>query len=93
MSDPYFPGQRASKCGHYYPDVLRLRDERKPDGTFVRVVDCKYCGRYELLLDIESLSPVLARKLKRKGIDEGIKEKDLAKVREKEMKRLMKNKR
>jgi hypothetical protein len=44
-------------------------------------------------LDIESLSPVLARKLKRKGIDEGIKEKDLAKVREKEMKRLMKNKR
>ena len=91
MSGPYFSGQQASECGHYYPDVLRMRDEQKSDGTFVRVVDCKYCGQYELLLDIESLSPVLARKLKRKGIDEGIKEKDIAKARKKAMKRLMKN--
>ena len=92
MSGPYFPGQEASSCGHFYPDVLRLRDEQKPDGTFVRVVDCKYCGQYEKPLDIEWLSPVIAQQLKRQGVIEGIKEKDVAKVREKELKRMKKRK-
>ena len=90
MGGPYFPGQQASKCDHFYPDVLRLRDEQKSDGTFVRVIDCKYCGQYELPLDLQSLSPVIVQKLKQKGIDEGVKEKDVDKVREKAMKRLQK---
>ena len=92
MSGPYFPEQKASACGHFYPDVLRLRDEQKPDGTFVRVVDCKYCGQYEEPFDIEWLSPVIAQQLKRQGVVEGIKEKDVAKVREKELKRMKKRK-
>lgn len=27
MPGPYFPGQLPSDCGHYYPDVLRVRDD------------------------------------------------------------------
>jgi hypothetical protein len=39
MSGPYFKGQQPADCGHFFPDVLRLRDERSADGKFVRVVD------------------------------------------------------
>ena len=36
-------------CGHTYPDVLRLRDEVRADGTFVRITDCRHCGRADSL--------------------------------------------
>jgi hypothetical protein len=38
---PYFSGQQPSPCGHYYPDVLRLRDEKRQDGAFVRTREVK----------------------------------------------------
>jgi len=69
--------------------VLRLRDEKKPDGTFVRILDCKYCGRSELPLDLNTLNEELGRKLKRKGLDVGTREDEIAQVREKELERLL----
>ncbi len=55
MPGPYFSGQQPSPCGHYYPDVLRLRDEKRQNGAFVRILDCSYCGRYEVPLDVQTL--------------------------------------
>ena len=46
---------RTTRCNHPNPDLLHLRDEEKPDGTFVRVFDCVECGRYEIRLDIDNL--------------------------------------
>ena len=43
---PYWPEQTPSLCGHYYPDVLRLRDKRiSRVGLiyFIRVLDCAIC--------------------------------------------------
>ena len=89
MPGPYFPGQQPSPCGHYYPDVLRLRDEKRSDGTFVRIIDCTYCGRYERQLDPRTLSRELVRKLNRKGFDGRIKEEELSEVRQKGFERLL----
>jgi hypothetical protein len=88
MSGPYFAGQIPASCGHYYPDVLRLRDERREDGTFVRIIDCAYCGRYERELDPQQLDRELVHKLNTKGTVMGTREEELSKVREKELKRL-----
>lgn len=82
MPGPRFPGQVPAECGHYYPDVLRLRDERKPDGTFVRIVDCTYCGQYELPLDARYLDKEIIRKLKRSGRDVAIRDDEVARVRQ-----------
>jgi len=90
MPGPYFAGQLPSPCGHYYPDVLRLRDERRQDGTFVRILDCIYCGRYELRLDARLLERGLVRKLNKKGFDVGVREEKISEVRKKELKRLLK---
>lgn len=89
MPGPYFPGQRSSSCGHYYPDVLRLRDEKRSDGTFVRIIDCTYCGRYERQLDPRTLSREIMRKLNNEGHDMGAREEDIAKIRMKELARLL----
>jgi len=78
-----------SSCGHYHPDVLRLRDEKREDGTLIRIVDCTYCGRYEVELDPRALSKELVRKLKRKGVDVGVEEAHLSEVRERKLKRLL----
>jgi hypothetical protein len=88
MFGPYFKGQQPSSCGHYYPDVLRLRDEKREDGTFVRIVDCRYCGRREFQLDARALDKALVRKLNKKGFDVGTREEEVSIVREKELKRL-----
>jgi hypothetical protein len=87
LSGPYFSGQRPSPCGHYYPDVLRLRDERRQDGTFVRIVDCSYCGKYELQLDVRMLAEELVRELNKKGFDVGLREEEISEVRKKELER------
>ena len=89
MPGPYFPGQQPAPCGHYYPDVLRLRDEKRSDGTFVRIIDCAYCGRSELQLDPRTLDRKLVRKLNRKRLDVGIREEELSKVRKRELERLL----
>ena len=88
MSGPYFKGQRPSSCGHYYPDVLRLRDEKRADGTFVRIIDCSYCGRYELQLDPGMLPRELVRKLNKKGFDIGVREEELSEARKKDFEKL-----
>ncbi len=88
MSGPYFKGQQPSQCGHYYPDVLRLRDEKREDGTFVRITDCSHCGRHEFQLDVQALDKALVRKLNKKGVVVGTKEEELSEVREKELERL-----
>lgn len=88
MPGPYFSGQQPATCGHYHPDVLRLRDEKRQDGTFVRILDCTYCGRYELLLDPRMLNEALVRKLNKKGVEVGIEEDKIAEVRKKELARL-----
>ncbi len=85
---PYFAGQQPSPCGHYYPDVLRVRDEKKPDGTLVRILDCSYCGRYEIPLEPQGLHRALLRKLNKNGFDVGSREDELAEIRQKELKRL-----
>ena len=89
MPGPYFPGQQPSSCGHYYPDVLRLRDEKRSDGTFVRIIDCTYCGRYERQLDPRTLPRELVRKLNKKGLDVGTREEEISKIRKKELERLL----
>ncbi len=88
MSGPYFPGQHPSPCGHYYPDVLRLRDEKRDDGTIVRVINCTYCGTFEEELDSHILHRDIVRKLDREGVIVGIKEEDVASTRRKAFKRL-----
>ena len=85
LSGPYFSGQQPSSCGHYYPDVLRLRDEKRPDGAFVRIMDCSYCGRYGFQLDLHTLAKALVCQLNKKGFDVGTKEDELAEVRKNEL--------
>ena len=47
---PYFDGQKTSaSCGHYYPDVIRLKDECQ-NGEHFRVADCVFCGQYTVPL-------------------------------------------
>ena len=89
VSGPYFSGQVSAECGHYYPDVLRLRDEKRPDGSIVRISDCRYCGRSELVLEAHSLDKGLIRRLNKTGVDVGIREEDLAKVRQTALKRII----
>ena len=89
MPGPYFPGQLPASCGHYHPDVLRLRDEKRSDGTFVRIIDCTHCGRSELQLDPRTLSRELVRKLNKKGLDAGAREEEISKIRKKELERLL----
>jgi len=83
MPGPYFPNQQPAECGHYYPDVLRLRDERKPDDTFVRIIDCTYCGQYELPLEVHHLTRELMHKLKKSGREVAIRDGAVANVRKK----------
>ena len=68
--------------------MLRLRDEKRSDGTFVRVLDCTVCGRLELELDPQTLSPELVHRLSSEGVLVGIKEEELAEVRKAAMKKL-----
>jgi len=86
MTGPYFTGQQPSSCGHYYPDVLRLRDEKRADGTLVRIVDCKYCGKYQFPLDPSALDEELVRELHQKGFVVGTREEEVEKVRKKALK-------
>lgn len=52
---PYFEGQMSQQCGHYFPDVLRLKDVRRGDDCF-RVLNCRYCGNYEEEINLERFS-------------------------------------
>src|SRR5262245_63610582 len=61
-------------CGHGYPDVLRLRDEVRADGTFVRMTDCRHCGRAEIAFPASILAEGLRPALEATGSLSGIAE-------------------
>ncbi len=88
MPGPYFPGQQPSSCGHYYPDVLRLRDEKRPGGKFIRILDCQFCGRLELELDPRTLAREVLSEFDPQGIAPGIREDQIDQVRQREFARL-----
>jgi hypothetical protein len=74
-------------CGHTYPEVLRLRDEVRADGTFVRITDCRYCGRAEIAFPASILAEDLRRELEVMGSVPGIAEEEIEVVRQREERR------
>jgi hypothetical protein len=80
-------------CGHTYPDVLRLRDEVRADGTFVRLTDCRYCGRAEIPFAARILAEELRLELEATGSLSGIAEEEIEVVRLREERRLRKRSR
>jgi hypothetical protein len=69
-------------CGHRYPDVLRLRDEVRADGTFVRMTDCRHCGRAEIPFPASILAEELRLALEATGSLAGIAEEEIEAVRQ-----------
>src|SRR5215471_926849 len=69
-------------CGHHYPDVLRLRDEVRADGTFVRLTDCRHCGRAEIPFPASILAEELRLELEATGSLAGIAEAEIEAVRQ-----------
>src|SRR6266540_6489061 len=69
-------------CGHGYPDVLRLRDEVRADGTFVRITDCRHCGRAEIPFPASLLAEELRLELEATGSLAGIAEEEIEAVRQ-----------
>jgi hypothetical protein len=74
-------------CGHRYPDVLRLRDEVRADGTFVRITDCRHCGRAEIPFPASILAEELRLELEATGSLAGIAEDEIEAVRQREERR------
>jgi hypothetical protein len=50
-------------------------------------MDCSYCGRYELQLNVRTLDKELVRKLNQKGFIAGSKEEEIPEIRKKELER------
>lgn len=75
-------------CGHGYPDVLRLRDEVRADGTFVRMTDCRHCGRAEIPFPARILAEELRLELEATGSLAGIAEDEIEAVRQRAERRL-----
>jgi hypothetical protein len=75
-------------CGHGYPDVLRLRDEVRADGTFVRMTDCRHCGRAAIPFPASILAEELRLELEATGVLAGIAEDEIEAVRQRAERRL-----
>lgn len=75
-------------CGHGYPDVLRLRDEVRADGRFVRMTDCRHCGRAEIPFPASILAEELRLELEATGSLSGIAEDEIEAVRQRAERRL-----
>jgi hypothetical protein len=75
-------------CGHGYPDVLRLRDEVRADGRFVRMTDCRHCGRAEIPFPASILAEELRLELEATGSLSGIAEEEIEAVRQRAERRL-----
>lgn len=80
-------------CGHGYPDVLRLRDEVRADGTFVRITDCRHCGRAEIPFPASLLAEELRLELEATGSSGGIAEEEMEAVRQHTERRLHRHER
>jgi hypothetical protein len=68
--------------------VLRLRDEVRADGTFVRITDCRHCGRAEIPFPASVLAEELRLELEATGALAGIAEDELEAVRQRAEQRL-----
>lgn len=80
---PFFEGQRVEPCGHYYPEVMRLRDEKREEGDFigyVRIVNCCFCGDYEIELPSD---------FRPRPKPQEINEKDIPRIRQSELDRII----
>lgn len=54
IGGPYFQGQTPAHCGHYYPDVVLLRDKLElKNNKHIRVLHCVFCGEYSVPLGFE----------------------------------------
>ncbi len=80
-------------CGHGYPDVLRLRDEVRADGMFVRITDCRHCGRAEIPFPASILAEELRLELEATGSLAGIAEEEIEAARQRAERRLRKHRR
>jgi len=63
-------------CGQRYPAVLRLRDEVRAAGRFVRLTDCRHGGRAERPFPASILAEELRRDLEATGSLPGIREEE-----------------
>ena len=88
MKGPYFNGQKSAECGHYFPDVLSEVDLKTRDGEYLRILNCKYCGRYEIPIDPMKWSRKLIEELDQKGFRLHINPREIPQIREKELKRI-----
>jgi hypothetical protein len=86
--EPIAASWTPPSCGHSYPDVLRLRDEMRADGTFVRITDCRYCGRAQIPFPAHILAEELRLELEATGSLAGIAEEEIAAVRQRAERRL-----
>ncbi|MAG19898.1 hypothetical protein CL618_00510 [archaeon] len=87
IAKPYFTGQIPSQCGHYHPDVIRIRNEKIGE-VYIRVLDCVVCGEIEEQLDPNMLSEELVRELDLNGVS-GTDENDLKERRKIELERIL----
>lgn len=62
---PYFKGQQASPCGHYYPDVVRIKDWTR-GRISRRLLNCICCGGYLVPIEGYAVSP---DKMNRDGLE------------------------
>jgi len=63
--------------------------EKRADGIFVRITDCRYCGRDEFPLDPGALDEALVRELNGKGWARGVREEEIADVRKQALERFL----
>ena len=74
-NEPYFAGQKPSECGHYFPDVLRIRDEIIGESA-ERTLHCAFCGEYRI-----PIKPSMTSK-------ESLPEKDIPETRKREFEKI-----
>jgi len=86
--EPIAASWTPPSCGHSYPEVLRLRDEVRADGTFVRITDCRHCGRAEIPFPARILAEELRLELEATGVLAGIAEDEIEAVRQRAERRL-----
>lgn len=87
MAGPYFEGQKQLDCGHYFPDVLAVMD-KKVGENYIRVLDCKFCGRSEMPLNPYEISSDWVKKLDRESVVIMVEEGKIEEVRQNHLERL-----
>lgn len=89
LNGPYFKGQSPSECGHFYPDVLAEADLKTPIGEYMRILNCRYCGRSEMPINPAYWSPTLIRDLDHCGSVVNFDTTELPKIRDQKLQELL----